>query len=222
MQEQNSAVQNNFMPAGRNKDLIISAIIGLVCAILIMPILKNLDLKVPYMLSLIVILPLLSVIGMWTAYLLANFVKVVYQLAKFILVGALNTLIDWGILNLLMFLTSVVAGSQFLMFKGFSFLAATTNSYFWNKFWTFKKADASVDGCGQMKKENAGSEFAQFLIVSVIGFGLNLGVAHLIVNVLGAQWGLSPALWANFGALCGTLLGLVWNFLGYKLIVFKS
>lgn len=208
--------------SGHTKDLIIAAIIGLVCAVLIMPILKNLDLKIPYMLSLVIILPLLSAIGMWVAYFLANFIKVIYQLAKFILVGALNTLIDWGILNLLMFLTSVVAGSQFLMFKGFSFLAATTNSYFWNKFWTFKKAEASTDDCGQMKKENAGSEFAQFLIVSIIGFGLNLGVAHLIVNVWGAQWNLAPALWANFGALCGTLLGLIWNFLGYKLIVFKS
>lgn len=81
-------------------------------------------------------------------------------------------------------------------------------------------SDASTFSAGQPKA--VGKEFLQFFVVSCIGFALNVGLATLIVNVLGPQWGVSAKLWANVGALGGTLVGLVWNFLGYKLIVFKN
>ncbi len=208
------------------KDLMMAAIIGFLCALFIIPIFKNLapQISFSYSLGLIIVLPLLSILGMWLAGLLAKFIKVIYQIAKFVLVGALNTLFDWGILNLLIFLTAVASGGFYSVFKGISFLVAVINSYFWNKFWTFKKSpamsDASTFSAGQPKA--VGKEFLQFFVVSCIGFALNVGLATLIVNVLGPQWGVSAKLWANVGALGGTLVGLVWNFLGYKLIVFKN
>jgi hypothetical protein len=33
---------------------------------------------------------------------------------------------------------------------------------------------------------------------------------------------MTPARWANIGLAMGTLLALVWNFIGYKFIVFKK
>jgi len=206
-----------FLLSGMKKDLILAAIVGFLCAVLILPIAGNLKVQIPYSQYLIIILPLLSVLGMWVAYFIAKKIAVIYQVAKFVLIGALNTLVDWGILNLLMFLTSVTAGAGYSAFKGVSFLVAATNSYFWNKFWTFKKA-----GQPSRQTESTGREVLQFFIVSGIGFLMNVGVATLIVNVLGPQFGFSAALWANVGALCGTLVGLTWNFLGFKLIVFKS
>ena len=206
-------------PAGLaplQKDLIISATIGLICALLILPIARNLSIKPGLALSLFIVLPVLSAAGMLAAYWLAKKIKVFYQIAKFVLVGAFNTFLDWGILNLLMFLTSVSSGFLYSGFKGISFLVAMTSSYFWNKFWTFKK-----EAAGQPVRENA-KELLQFFIVSLVGFALNVGAATLLVNVLGPQWGLSAKLWANVGAFGGTLLGMSWNFLGYKLIVFKS
>jgi len=201
------------------KDLIIAGVIGLLCALLILPIAENLAIKSLYAYALIIILPLLSIMGMWLAGYLAQKLHFIYQLAKFILVGLLNTFVDWGILNLLMFLTSATSGYLYMIFKGFSFLAATSNSYAWNKFWTFKK---SSDDHPSAEKKAAGKEFLQFFVVSLIGFSLNVGVATLVVNVLGPQMGVSAQLWANIGALGGTLAGLTWNFLGYKLIVFKD
>jgi|GEM_PF-99792 len=203
----------------QKKDLLVAGIIGLVCALLILPIAENLAINSSYAYALIVILPLLSVAGMFAASWLAQKLKFIYQVAKFILVGLLNTFVDWGILNLLMFLTSTVSGALFPVFKGISFLVATSNSYAWNKFWTFKKP---ADDKEAVEKKAAGKEFLQFFIVSVIGFTLNVGVATTMVNVMGAPVGISEQLWANIGALGGTLSGLVWNFLGYKLIVFKS
>jgi len=218
------------------KDLIISAVIGLLCALLILPIAKNLQMKQSLALSLIVILPILSAAGMRVAYWLSKKIKIIYQIAKFILVGALNSFVDWGILNLLMFLTSIVAGGLYPVFKGISFLIATTNSYFWNKFWTFCPAadvapafGAQSQGDGGTTTEtsdNVGSgtakESLRFFIVSFVGFLLNIGIATFLVNILGPRFGFSAALWANFGALSGTVLGMGWNFVGYKLVVFKN
>jgi putative flippase GtrA len=209
------------------KDIIISASIGLLCALLILPIAQNLALKISWALSLIVILPILSVLGMWLTYLIAQKIKIIYQIAKFVLVGILNTFVDWGVLNLLMFLTSITSGVYYTVFKGISFLFATTNSYFWNKFWTFSKPRIDADVKTQINADNkmqksAPKEFLRFLVVSAIGFLLNVSTATLIVNVWGSQFGIGDALWANIGAFCGTLTGLTWNFLGYKLIVFKS
>ncbi|MBI2041883.1 MAG: GtrA family protein [Candidatus Nealsonbacteria bacterium] len=137
---------------------------------------------------------------------------IIKQAVKFILVGILNTLIDLGVLNFLIFASGIAAGPGYSLFKGISFTAAVVNSYFLNKFWTFKV----------QKTNGVKREFTQFFIVSLVGFGVNVGVASLVVNVIGVQFGLSPKIWANIGALCATFAAMVWNFLGYKFIVFKK
>jgi len=200
-------------------DLWIAGLIGFLCALLILPIAQNLAISNVYAFSLVIILPILSLLGMWVATLIAPKLKFVYQLAKFVLVGALNTFIDWGILNVLIFLTSATSGYLYTVFKGVSFLVATSNSYAWNKFWTFKKP---VGQEVAVHKKTTGKEFLQFFVISVIGFLFNVGMATFIVNVWGPQSGIDERIWANIGALGGTLCGLLWNFLGYKLIVFKD
>ncbi len=199
-------------------DRLVAAIIGFLCAVLIFPIVKNLEMEVPYLWTGILILPLLSIFGIVVASWLGSKIKIIYQFAKFILVGILNTFFDWGILNWLMLWFSVTSGPFYSVFKAISFLVATFNSYFWNKFWTFRKVKQEA---ANAEKKSSGKEFLQFFMVSVFGFALNVGLAHLIVNVWGPQGNISEALWANIGAFGGTLVGLLWNFLGYKLIVFK-
>ena len=132
--------------------------------------------------------------------------QVFRQIIKFVIVGALNTLVDLAVLNLLIFLTGVASGTPFIFFKAVSFLVAVTNSYFWNRRWTFR-SDKQV--------------FIQFFMVSAIGLILNVGTASFLVNMLGPQFGLSAKIWANVGAAGGTLVVMTWNFLGYKFVVFK-
>jgi putative flippase GtrA len=133
--------------------------------------------------------------------------RTVFQVAKFIVVGGSNTIVDLGILNLLILFSGFAAGIPFVIFKGISFLLAVSNSYFWNKRWTFAS-----------NKE----VFWQFLAVSAIGLMLNVAAASLVVNVVGPQFGLSPKIWANVGAITGTLIVMSSNFLGYKFLVFKK
>lgn len=161
-------------------------------------------------LLLAVVLPLLSVAGLFIAYVLAKKISIIYQAAKFILVGVLNTFIDLGVLNVLILFTGIFSGTGFVVFKGASFLVAVINSYVWNKYWTFKSRDSQ-----------AAKEFSQFMFVSVIGILINVGTAALIVNVIGPQGGIAPQVWANVGALASVVISLVWNFIGYKFWVFR-
>jgi len=212
----------------RKTDLISALIIGEMVAWLAFTILKTLELDfwtwglylgLPPLpnfwcggLFLAVIVPIAAAISLYITYVLGKKVPVIFQAGKFATVGISNTLIDWGALNLQILLTGITAGLFYPVFKGVSFLIAIINSFLWNKFWTFKK----------IKVEKTGTEFLQFLIISAIGLVINVGIASLAVNLIGPQAGISPKIWATVGALIATMFSMVWNFLGYKFIVFKK
>lgn len=197
---------NGFNNLTTRKDLIASLAIGEICAWLIILIAQNLISGFAFWWLLPIVFPLLCAAGMLVALFFENRLRILYQFAKFFLVGGLNVLIDLGVLNLLIFLSGTGAGLLYSLFKGISFLVATVNSYFWNKYWTFK---------------STGGKFDQFLVVSAIGLVVNVGVASLVVNLVGPQFGLAVKTWANVGAILGSVVGLFWNFVGYKFIVFK-
>ncbi|MCR4260862.1 MAG: GtrA family protein [Candidatus Colwellbacteria bacterium] len=156
------------------------------------------------------ILTSLTIIGLITLRLLSRWISILWQMAKFIVVGGLNTFLDFAVLNLLITATGVAAGGTFSFFKAISFSIAVMNSYLWNKYWTF-----------EVGKGNK-AEFMEFILVSLVGLGINVGSASLLVNFVSPLFGLGPVNWANLSALIATFLGLVWSFLGYKLIVFKK
>ncbi len=194
------------------KDLFASLILGEVASWLVIAIIHNLNIKISLTRLLPVILPLVVLVGMYLAFWIGKWAGIIWQLAKFAASGVLNTLVDWGVLNLLIFITGIATGYYYSLFKAISFVIGATNSYVWNKFWTFEAGDS----------REAGKEFLQFFVVSLIGFGINVGIASLIVNYLHAPAGVSSKLWANAGAAAGSVAALIWNFLGYKLIVFKK
>ena len=195
------------------KDLQITALAGLLIAILAIPIVNNLG--VPPILKsfggigISIALFVLTLAGFLVLNFLSRWLAILRQITKFIIVGGLNTFLDFAVLNFLIAWSGVAAGLDFSFFKGISFLVAGTNSYFWNKYWTFEFS---------AKKE---LQFLQFIVVSAIGLFINVGVASFIVNNIGAPGSIPPALWANIGALVAVAVSLIWNFLGYKFIVFR-
>ncbi len=133
------------------------------------------------------------------------------QFSKFLVVGFINTGIDFAVLNLLMYFTKETTGIYYSIFKSISFAVAVTNSYFMNKHWTF----------GSPEQAKA-SEFMKFLGVNIIGWGINVSTASYLVNIVGAPNGFSPVLWANIGAVSAVIVTLFWNFLGMKFFIFKK
>lgn len=194
-------------------DLIIALIIGGIIGWFGLGILKNLELeiKIWYWILLPIFSSFFCLGFLWIACFLGKKFLVIWQLSKFILVGVLNTFIDLGVLNLLILVSGIASGLPYSIFKGLSFIVAVTNSYFWNRFWTFEKSLGIK-----------GKEYTHFLIISIIGFLINVGTASTIVNLIGPQFGLTSKIWANVGAIGAALVGMSWNFLGYKFIVFKK
>jgi len=196
----------------RKTDVIISIVIGFLIGVFFFIIIKNIGIEIPYTWLLPIVFPPLALLGMFIVSFLGRKFLIIYQAGKFMLVGALNTFIDLGILNILIWFSGIVAGPWYSAFKGISFLVATTNSYFWNKHWTFRKRERIF----------APGEFSKFLVVTTIGLSINVGIASVVVNIIGPQFGITEKMWATIGAFTAALISWVWNFLSSKFIVFKK
>ena len=196
-------------------DIILALIIGEVTAWFFYGILKDLEAGwnirfLPWILA--ILFPILSLIGIWISWFLGKKFLWIFQAAKYLLMGVLATMVDLGILNLLMLASGAASGILYSVFKGISFIVATCSKYFGDKFWAFEK----------MERTGMGREFGQFFLVTLIGFGINVGIASLVVNLIGPQFGLSAKLWANVGGIVAAVSAAAWNFIGYKFIVFKK
>jgi putative flippase GtrA len=156
-------------------------------------------------------LSFLFTLGILIAKVIFKSIKFLFQLAKFAETGVLNTLIDMGIYNGLIWLTGITSGAFMIPLNIFSFSCATGNSYFWNKHWTFEKNDKAK-----------GKEFIEFFIVTMIGMGINTLIVFLGTTFFSPMMGLSAAAWANLIKIGATMFSMIWNFAGYKFIVFKK
>ncbi|HEY4494667.1 MAG TPA: GtrA family protein [Candidatus Paceibacterota bacterium] len=145
----------------------------------------------------------------------------IQQFTKFVLVGGLNTFIDFAVLNILILIFGLVQSDpKYIFFKIFSYVTASINSFFFNKFWVFKnklKENQNIE-----EKEKTKKEIFLFTITSIVGLVLNTLVAFIVFKVSSIIFpSLSVVILANIGAISGTLVVLIFNFLIYKFIIFK-
>ncbi|MDD5463920.1 MAG: GtrA family protein [Candidatus Moranbacteria bacterium] len=208
------------------KDYKYAITISLLIGVLFMPIFKTV-IPAAYNDFYLIIIPffLLTIpLGLRIAFLIGKKIKAVYQIYKFGIIGVSNTEVDLGVLALITLIFSIYFGissttslvgaiSFYSLFKAISFIVANISSYFWNKYWTFD----------QGTKQQTKSEFIQFFAVSVVGFLINVFVASFVFKVvLGSLINLTDGQLGLIGAAFGSIAGLAWNFIGYKLWVFKK
>ena len=63
----------------------------------------------------------------------------IWQFLRFCVVGTSNAVIDFGVLNLLLWLYPTTDLWKTLEYNSIAVLLASTNSFFWNKYWTFQQ-----------------------------------------------------------------------------------
>lgn len=197
------------------KDLVFSLITGFYTGFIAWRILEFLEISLFRDISfawLMVLVPILWILGVNLGYFLGRWIGFFNQFGRFAAIGFTNAAVDFGILNLLIFYSGTSAGILFSVFKGASFLVATTHSYFWNKFWSFEAGNTPVT------KE----EFVKFFMVTLIALLINVGMASLVVNLIGPQFGISSEAWANVGAIVGSASALIVSFIGFRVAVFKK
>jgi|SRR3989338_10871133 len=134
-----------------------------------------------------------------------------HQIFKFVIVGFLNTALDFGVLNFLSWLTGIYSGFNIIFLNSASFSIAIVNSYFWNKYWTFNQSSGVKGG-----------EFLKFITIGLGGLALNSSIVYAITTFIPFFDGLTPQLLENFAKILATIVSLFWNFIGYKFFVFKA
>lgn len=196
------------------RDLAFGAVNGAVFGLMVSLTVKNLHFETnPFVFTFV--FSLLAIFGIFLGYLLSRWKVFLFEFAKFGAVGAANFSIDIGVYNILLSLTEKESALLVDVFAVISFCFAVTNSYFWNKYWSFSKN-------GQKSSKR---EFHLFIVVSVIGALLSTGIVHLLVNIIGTpSWVPSEdpgMLWKSIAKVFGTIIVLVWNFVGYRFFVFN-
>ena len=89
-------------------------------------------------------------------------------------------------------------------------LFALTNSYLLNKHWTFKAP------------AQPGRRVGRFMLVSLIGVSLNTALVVALTDVMMRPAGITSQLWENLAKALATGGTLLWDFLGYKFLVFTA
>ena len=123
------------------------------------------------------------------------------QAAKFLSVGAANTLLDAALYFALTRWFGL--GGMATLAKGISYSVGILNSYYWNKIWTFK-----------LESPSNGRVFVGFALANLFSLAINASVMYICINTLAF-----PEALAWFGA---TGAAFVWNFLISKFVVFRQ
>lgn len=127
----------------------------------------------------------------------------VAEFVKFAIVGVTNTVIDFSIYFFLTrFVTFFQRADHFLIANVIAFSIAVTNSYAWNRRWTFRNSPGSI-----------ARQFPIFLAVNLIGLSLNEGSLYLLVR--------SFHLYDLFGKVIAICLSTTSNFLLSRFWAFK-
>ncbi len=126
----------------------------------------------------------------------------VHELAKFGIVGAINTVLDFGLANLLVF------GLHWspLVGKAGSVAVAATSSYFMNRHWTFR----------HRARTGLGREYGLFFVLN----GVGLLIAEACIWTVHNGMHKSGPIWFNVAQLAGLVLGMAFRFTTYKRWVF--
>ena len=127
------------------------------------------------------------------------------RLVRFLAVGSLGTLLDFGLLTILK-----MTGSSTLVANTLGFLAGLTSNYIWNSRWTF---------AGQTR--TGWRQFLQFACVSLVGLAMNniivLGFEGPVGRLIGdPDRGYLPT------KVLATGLVVFWNYFANRFWTFKS
>jgi putative flippase GtrA len=128
------------------------------------------------------------------------------KIALFVVIGVLNSALDFLILNLLSYFFGVGAWWSYTAWKSISFACALFQSYYLNKRFTFADRGRGV--------------FSLFVIVTIGSFLINVALSSVVYHLI-ATIGVSTFLALNISALVGIAGSMVTNFIGYNYVVFK-
>lgn len=149
--------------------------------------------------------------------------KEITRFLRFATVGAVGTVVDFGVLNLLIQL----AGLSKLWANTCSFTAAVISNFVWNRLWTFPES----------RERPLLSQLSQFALVNVVGLAINqaifLGLDRFVLGEAGmlaaSMSSLASALGVahftlafNLAKAVAIMIVLFWNFGANRLWTYRG
>lgn len=126
---------------------------------------------------------------------------------RFAAVGAIGTLVDFSLMNLLVTLAHfslVLAGSL-------SFIAAVINNFIWNRFWTYPES-RSKPLFGQLIQFGAVNAFGLLIRIPILKIGEPLLDAAFLKTPLGFTQSAHTFLSHNLTLASAIAIVMLWNF----------
>ncbi len=197
-----------------NKDVLVGAVAGFFLGLLLLSIAYNLKIYFPYQGTLLVVgVPLIWAIGIGISQFLARYIPFFNQLGKFVAAGVLNTALDFSVLNFVSRATGITAGVVVGWVNVPGFVIAVINGYLWQRLWVFPRLDA---------ERHIFIDFPKFLVITIGGLLINSWVIILVTTYLPIPETVREEVWLNVAKVIATAFTLVWNFSGYKFVVFRK
>ena len=128
-----------------------------------------------------------------------NLTAIMLKLLKFCLVGFSGMIVDFAITYLC---KEKLHWNKYLS-NSLGFLLAATNNYIWNRLWTFQSSNSEIT-----------RQYSSFLIISLIGLGLNNLVIYLLHGRLRLNFYVAK--------VCAIGVVTLWNFSMNYLITFRA
>jgi len=122
------------------------------------------------------------------------------QFFRYLFVGGVATVVDWGVL----FVLTDFAHIYVLVSTSIAFLAGLVTNFLLSKQLVFKASEARM---------NPVMEFLSYALIGIIG----LGITELIMILFTNHWRLHYML----SKVIATILVLFWNYTARKFIVYK-
>lgn len=126
--------------------------------------------------------------------------KIISQFIKFSVIGFLNTIINLAVLYML----TEFVGIYYLFSAVIAFIVAVTNSFIFNKIWTFN------ENINYKTK----SRYIKFFIISISALLVNLSLLYILVEFF--------EIWYIQAQIIGIITNLLINFLGNKIWTFNE
>lgn len=146
--------------------------------------------------------------------------KTLIQFIKFAIIGVTNTAVDWLVFFALtswVVFFSVQANEVWA--KAIAFLVAVINSFIWNSIWTFRQEFRQKIKKDQ-KAVTGSIMFTQFLIVSLVGLGVNSLIFYLVRNYSASYF--QSVTYSQIVSLIFASAGATfWNFLANKFWTYR-
>ena len=195
------------------KDILIGALVGLITGIFLIITLSYLSVDLEN--KKVVVPPAIAVLfgaGVWLGYFLSKFLAFFRQFGKFAAVGFLSASIDFAILNAMSAFSGITAGGTVGFVNVPGFLVAVINGYLWNRLWVFRTDDG----------DKLFHDFPKFLGVTTVGLAINSGIIILLTTLFASPASIGTTAWLNIAKVLASVVALVWNFVGYKFLVFAA